>query len=104
MKRIPNIYPNGGPLAWQNDQSGTMPKVMLLFFERKAPLTPAQFELVREWGEYYLNAPCWDDNPHMDDELKADLAAVRKQIKEAKTLQDIDGFIEACLELGIDPY
>jgi hypothetical protein len=104
VKRIPNIYPNGGPLAWQNDTSGTMPAVMLAFFERKKPLTPAQFELVREWGEYYLNAPAWDANPYMDDEMRAELAALRKQIKEAKDLKDIDAWVEACLDIGIDPY
>jgi hypothetical protein len=104
VKRIPNIYPNGGPLAWHNDTSGTMPAVMMDFFERKKPLTPAQFELVREWGEYYLNAPAWDANPHIDDEGRKELADLRKQIKEARTLQDIDAWVEACLDIGIDPY
>jgi hypothetical protein len=104
MRRIPNFYPGGGPLAWQNDTSGVMIATMLTFFERKEPLTPAQFELIREWGEYYLNAPCWDANPHIDDEGRAELAALRKQIKEARSLQDIDAWIEACLDIGIDPY
>lgn len=109
---MPNLYITGpggaGPLYWGDEQGGLLTTVMLAFFEHGADagkgITPEQLELVREYGEYYLNAPMFDDNPHHDDESRAQLATLREQIKKAKTFEEINQWIHACLDIGIDPY
>jgi hypothetical protein len=109
---IPNLYVTGpggaGPLYWLNEQGGLLIKAMRAFFEYGVDsgkgITPEQLELVREYGEYYLNAPCWDNNPHNDEEIWAKLAELREQIKKATTFEEIHQWIHACLEIGIDPY
>ena|SRR6266700_1673751 len=108
MKRIPNYYipmfPDGpaGPLRWGDDTTGVLPAAMLAYFEHKA--TPEQFGLVREYGEYYIHAPCWDWNPHLTEEGKQELAQVRASIKTVKTEQELEDWTIACLDLGIDPF
>jgi hypothetical protein len=112
---MPNLYvvgPGGaGPLYWGNEQGGLLTTAMRAFFAHGAAgvgavkeITPEQLELVREYGEYYLNAPCWDNNPHNDEEIWAKLAELREQIKQATTFEEIDQWIRQCLEIGIDPY
>ncbi len=112
---MPNLYvvgPGGaGPLHWGNEQGGLLKQAMLAFFIHGADavgavkeITPEQLELVREYGEYYLNAPCWDYNPHNDEEIWAKLAELREQIKKATTFEEINQWIRQCLDIGIDPY
>ncbi|MBF6607040.1 MAG: hypothetical protein IVW53_15865 [Chloroflexi bacterium] len=103
---MPRVYrpPLGGPLRWQDDASGELPRVMLAFFERRRKLTPAEIERVRDYGEYYIDAPMWGCNPYVDEEGRAYFARLRTQIKVARTVGDLDQWIHACLEIGIDPY
>ncbi len=105
-QKMPRVYrpPLGAPLRWQDDMSGELPRIMLAFFEQQRELSPDEFERVRDYGEYYLDAPMWDANPHLDDEGRAELAALREQIKAARTVGDLNQWINACLEIGIDPY
>jgi hypothetical protein len=103
MSRIPQVYvpPLGGPLAIQDDESGVMPAAVLAYFNGNA--SPSQLELVRDWCEYYLNAPCWDANPHHDDETRAELAGLRAEVKTCKTVEALNIWIQKCLDIGIDP-
>lgn len=104
--KMPRVYrpPLGAPLRWQDDASGELPRIMLTFFEQKRELTPIEVERVRDYGEYYLDAPMWDANPYIDEEGRAELAGLREQIKAAHTVGDVDRWIHACLAIGIDPY
>lgn len=109
MRHIPDVYypmmgnPEIlGPLRWQDDQSGVLPAAMLAFFEDGTTLE--QLELVREYGEYYIHAPMWDWNPHLTEEGKAELARARRLIKTAHTRQDLMEWVDACLDMGIDPF
>lgn len=100
--RMPNFYREwGGPLRWRDDQTGELPTAVLAFFDRKQ--TPDQLELVRDYCEYYINAPCWDDNPYNVEEDFERLRKRRKEITQAKTFMDINGWIHRCIDMGIDP-
>ncbi len=98
------MFPGGprGPLRWQDEMSGILPTAMLAFFEDKA--TPEQLSLAREYGEYYINAPCWDWNPRLTEEGKEELAQVRSRIKVVKTKQELMDWVDLCMDMGIDPF
>ncbi len=108
ISHIPNYYrlmfKDGprGPLRWYDDVTGVLPTAMLAFFEDNA--TPKQLLLVREYGEYYINAPCWDWNPDLTEEGKKELAQVRAHIKTAHTKQELMDWVDMCLDMGIDPF
>lgn len=109
MSRIPNFYrpmfeggPRG-PLRWQDDVTGKLPAAMLAFFEDKG-LTSEQFSLVREYGEYYINAPCWDWNPHLTEDGRQELVNLRSRIQIIGTKRELMDWVERCLDMGIDPF
>ena len=108
QKHIPAVYipmfPGSdirGPLRWQDDTSGVLPAAVHSFYEVKGagPLTPEQLDLVREYAEYYINAPCWDTR------VSPDLfAQLREEIKHITTKEALIAWLETALEVGIDPF
>lgn len=105
MTRMPNFYvpPLGGPLNWGDEQSGELPFAVLAFMQYKKDIDPQRLELVRQYLDYYIHAPCWDANPHHDDETREALHLAREVIRNAKTYEEIHAFLHACLKMGIDP-
>jgi hypothetical protein len=102
--RMPNFYQDfGGPLRWQDDVTGELPAAVMAFFGHRQEITPDQLELVRQYCEYYMLAPCWDMNPHHDEETREELRQARKDIKNVKTREELNSWIHQCLEMGIDP-
>ena len=107
---MPDFYVSGpggaGPLNWHDEQSGVLRAAMMKFFDvaRRREFGADEFELVRAYGEYYIKAPCWDANPHNDDESRAKLAALRTEIAAVKDVDELDNWIAHCLEVGLDPY
>jgi hypothetical protein len=105
MSRIPLTHMAyrdwGGPLRWQDEVSGVLPAAVLAYFNGNADTE--QFQLVREYCEYYLNAPCWDNNPHHDDETRAELAELRAEVKTVRTAHELNIWVHKCLDIGIDP-
>jgi hypothetical protein len=105
---IPPIYRDviGSPLRWQDDITGMLPAAVHAFFQVEGcpPLTWVQFEMVRDYAEYYVNAPIWDMNPHHDDETRARLAELRAQVKECKTDAQLQSWLHLCLGQGLDPF
>lgn len=106
VTRIPNFYRpgigTGGPLRWQDDVSGVLPSAVFAFFrygakESAIPPTEEQLGLVREYMEYYINAPCWEQGEFRE------LDQLREKVLTLKTAQDLHDFIYACMEIGIDP-
>lgn len=100
--------PLGLPLRWQDDQSGQLPDAIKAFLghsiDESNPLTETQLNLSIQWCRYYINAPCWMDAArHGNEETVRELQAVIDQAHQLHTAQDIQAWITACLELGIDP-
>ncbi len=98
--RIPKIYrpPTGGPLRWQDDESGeTQAAVAAYFLHREDgfPMTPEQIEIVRDYCQYYIEAPCWA--PGTVDVLQAKICTV-------KTARALCIWLGEALEIGIDPF
>lgn len=95
---IPKVYvePLGTPLYWMNDETGTMQAAMKPFLEGQ-PLSNEQFQLLKEYLTYVIDAPCWRAPDPILPELRA-------QIRAATTAQDIHAWLDACLErAAIDP-
>jgi hypothetical protein len=105
MPYIPG--PGGfGPLYWGNDVTGILPAAVKAFYAEALGEKVAlrwQVKLVRDYLDYYINAPCWDNNPHADAEYRVTFAALREEIKTLENVEGINQWIEQCIEIGIDP-
>ena len=100
-KRIPNIYrpPLGLPLNWRDEASGELPRAVFNFFSSQQ-LTAAEISLVAEYCQHYINAPCWDATGGFPNEL----AALRESAATLSSVSEISQWINACLEIAIDPF
>jgi len=98
--QMPTAYPDGGPLRWQDEQSGDLPAAVSAYFNclidyEKVP-TESQITLLTWYCRYYINAPCWSPGPY--------LRKLRHQAAEIKSLRDIVKFCEEAAEWGLDPF
>jgi hypothetical protein len=100
-RRIPNVYrpPLGLPLNWKDETSGELPRAVFKFFSSQQ-LSPEEISLVAEYCQHYINAPCWDGNEGFPDEL----AALRQSANSLSSVREISQWINACLQIAIDPF
>src|ERR1700693_341084 len=73
MTRMPTEYkgPLGVPSYWRNGVSGELHKAVHAYLNHMVdgePLTQAQLELVRNYLEHWIGAPCWDMSPATDED------------------------------------
>jgi hypothetical protein len=107
--KMPNVYlpPAGGPLRWQDDVTGVFPRAIKAFMAEglgHTPATPEQVELVRDYCQYYINAPCWEVGSEEDTpKLFKAFKELRERIKSLRTSREIALWISDCLNIGIDP-
>lgn len=99
-KRIPNVYrpPLGLPLNWKDETSGELPSAVFKYFSSEH-LFESEISLIVEYCQHYINAPCWDATGGFPTEL----AALRLSATTISTVGDINQWINACLEIAIDP-
>ena len=101
---IPVMYrpPLGLPLRWQDETSGELVAAVQAFFEQKR-LSNRQFVLLRAYLIHYICAPCWDVGCDGDESGLEYLADLRKLANKLAHQEDIMGWINRCLGVGIDP-
>ncbi len=100
MSRIPNVYREfGGPLRWQDDITGVLPEAVHAFFSTPL-LTPEQIELVRDYCEYYINAPCWTLQG-----MEQQFEELRTRVKTLSSVQELITWLhDSSQQVGLDPF
>ena len=104
MGRMPTIYRlfSGAPLRWQDDATGELPAAIKAFFgsaQSRATMSQAQIELVRDYCEYYVLAPCWSTQG-----MEAQFVDLRGRVRELKTALELRGWLYDALHVGVDPF
>lgn len=103
---IPAMYRGhlGLPLRWQDETSGTLSNAVHALVNywstnnNDLKPTPAQIELIRQYFEHYINAPCW-----CTDGMEAKFADLRSSVTSIKTVEELSVWSEQCLDVGLDP-
>lgn len=100
IAQLPYLPPLGLPLSWRDEQSGTLPTIVMHYHDRPSiPLSPDHWRALIAYLRYWIQAPCWRDS---GDGLVT-LVELRREIDQVQTVADLDRWIGRCLELGIDP-
>lgn len=101
LKRIPDIYrpPLGLPLTWRDEISEELSNAVFKYFSSEH-LFESEISLIAEYCQHYINAPCWDATGGFPNEL----AALRQSAELLSSVDEISQWIDACLELAIDPF
>lgn len=92
------------PLYWKNETSGQLPLAIKTYVfyaanpKKNPPPTPEQIRLIAEYFRYFIYAPCW-----VTEGCEEQIANLRRDTLRISSISDISTWINACLELGIDP-
>jgi hypothetical protein len=98
---MPDVYvpPFNTPLFWKDEQSGVLRNAVRAYLghglKPEEELPDEQVELVRAYLDYVIHAPCWQGDKRIPD--------LRARVKTLETVNELDEWIDGCLELGIDP-
>lgn len=98
---LPYRPPLGLPMRWQDDVTGRLPRAMKAYLENRvneAVLSQEDFNHVRSYMEYLINAPCWRQC-----ENGRPLDRARRRIKRVQTPAELARWIHSLLSIGIDP-
>jgi hypothetical protein len=98
---MPLVFPSyaqsqGLPCDWRAEASGRLAAAVMAYLEHQS--TPAQLALVIAYCTYWVEAPCWPEDPS-----SRPLATLRQDLQQVVTAADLQRWLEAALDLGIDP-
>ncbi|MBE9182892.1 hypothetical protein IQ268_30615 [Oculatella sp. LEGE 06141] len=101
--KMPTTYnpPFGTPFYWRNEMSGLLAQAISIYVNYAAgeiTLEPTedQIQLVRDYFEYVINAPCWHDEG-------GELERLKETLKHANSVGALNLWLDDCLKIAIDP-
>jgi hypothetical protein len=106
--RMPCIYkpPLQLPFFWMHATDDELHAAVKAYFDHKAdgaaPPSAAQIALLADYLDHHIHAPCWI-RENAEDFAKI-VQEAREQVKNIKTVADIDRHINLCLDAAIDPF
>ena len=105
-EQTPGLLSPDHPLApkyWRNETSGVLATAIMRYLERREALTVRDIALIRAYIVQWIDSPVWEANPHMHDEERCHLTALRREAREVSTVALLDAWIDEALRQGHDP-
>lgn len=90
------------PKYWTNETSGVLKPVIEVYLSGKL-MTLREVAVMRAYLRQWIMSPVWDMNPRRTNGDALTLAALRERIDSIVTRLDIERWLAAALESGIDP-
>lgn len=97
-------FASGTPLNWQDDITNQMRDAVMSYLNQKP--TPEQLRIVISYIQYHIHAPCWLERSPFDgaeNEMANDIRSLREQSLKLETLDDVNQYINAALNIALDP-
>jgi hypothetical protein len=101
---VDRSFAKGSPLNWQDDVSGQMSSAVMGYLHQKP--TEDELKKVIAYIQYHIHAPCWlESSPFgvTDDEMAAEIRALRALSLTLNTVQDVNEYIERAMNIALDP-
>ncbi len=95
---------SGLPLSWQDDMSGQTQAAVMAYLEQE--VTPQQLKLVIAYIQHHIHAPCFlESSPfgNVDSWMIGYITGLRQKSLALETIEDVNEYIDAALEVGLDP-
>jgi len=89
------------PKYWQYE-TGVLPAVMTRYLRGEA-LSLHDLAILNLYLRQWIESPAWDSNPHLNEQGRNDLAALRDQTRRARCEPDIRRVVKRMVDLGMDP-
>lgn len=98
---LPADHPDA-PKFWTYETSGVLKPVVEAYL-RNEPLTLRDIAVMRAYLRQWIMSPAWEMNPHGKSGDGLALSALRDRIDGIASRDDVERWLEAALEIGIDP-
>ena len=90
------------PGYWRNETGGALAPAIEAYLNQR-PMCREDFQVIARYLTQWIDAPCWDNEPLLDEELKTELKLLRMRARLIRSRVEIDQWIEDAMGLGIDP-
>jgi hypothetical protein len=90
------------PKYWRSETGDELKAAVIAYIRRQA-LTLRQIQLISAYLMQWICSPVWDANPTMGAADRAALRELRNSARLLRSRADIDAWIGAALNEGIDP-
>jgi len=92
----------GLPGYWMDETSGALRPAVEAYLNHE-PLTAAHIGALRAYLRQWIGAEAWDLHPHAGEEDRAQLAQMRARVDSLISRQAIDTWLDAAIDMGMDP-
>lgn len=95
---------SGLPPYWRNETSGNLREAIETYIRYKAkeiqnPPTTTHIKLIKSYLAMWIYSPAYIQSPGFEAEKKI----LRDTVEHINSVQDIDRWLDAAMEIGIDP-
>lgn len=110
MNFMPNFYrpPMGIPLYWRDEMTGELPTAVNTYFKacagEKVTLTQRQLDIIANYLQHYIGAPCWTKTMEGDEAMFGDYKELIARAHTLASVESIKRWIADAMELGLDPF
>jgi len=98
----PPIAPDKIPHYWRDETGGELGPAMWRYL-CSASLSLRDLALLHLYLRQWVDSPAWDGNPHLTEDSRKELAALRQQAAAARSRSEIDRLVNALVAFGMDP-
>ena len=102
MTGIPKPEDDNAPKYWRAEVSGRLEGPIMRYLEGKL-MSTEDITLIRLYLRQWIDSPVWLMNPEMDSGARRALTELRQRVRLISTRQDLDVWLHAAMDLGIDP-
>jgi len=90
------------PDYWMDETGGKLRPAVARYLNG-ADLSADDIALIAAYLRQWIDSPVWDDNPHLQDSGRAELAWLRKGVRQLNTRRGIEVWITLAVDFGVDP-
>lgn len=97
----------GTPLNWRDDVTGGMESAVMAYLNQgQEEVSPEHLQLVIAYIQHHIHAPCFlEESPfgEVDPWMSGYIIGLRQKALNLKTVEDVNEYIDAAMEVGLDP-
>jgi hypothetical protein len=91
-----------GPGYWMDETGGELVPAVKRYLQGYR-LSSRDIALIAAYLRQWIESPVWDQNPHMSEEGRAELARLRELARVLLNQPTIDAWLSLAVEFGVDP-
>ena len=96
------MSPKSAPDYWMDETGGKLAPAIARYLDG-ASLSADDIALIAAYLRQWIDSPLWDDNPHLVDSGRAELARLRELARVLNNRAAIEAWLALAVDFGVDP-